>query len=102
MKPTAILINTARGGLVDEAALVDALANGTIAGAGLDVFESEQMTSDHPLLRVRNVVLTPHIGGSTQEALRRTARQLVERIAAVLKGVPMDVVNPAVWERRRI
>lgn len=101
MKPTAILINTARGALVDETALVAALSNGTLAAAGLDVFESEEMPPDHPLLKLTNVVLTPHVAGSTEEALRRTAEQLVERIAAVLGGTPMDVVNPAVWEHRR-
>jgi D-3-phosphoglycerate dehydrogenase len=101
MKPSAILINTARGSLIDEVALADALSAGTIAAAGLDVFENEQMRPDHPLLKARNAVLTPHIAGSSEEALRRTAIQLVERIVAVLGGTPMDVVNPAVWEKRR-
>jgi len=59
------------------------------------------MNSDHPLLALHNVVLTPHVAGSSEEALRRTATQLVERIVAVLGGTPMDVVNPAVWDRRR-
>lgn len=101
MKPTAILINTARGGLIDEIALADALSAGKIAAAGLDVFENEQMSGDHPLLKLPNVVVTPHIAGSTEEALRKTATQIVERIVAVLGGTPMDVVNPAVWEGRR-
>jgi D-3-phosphoglycerate dehydrogenase len=101
MKPNAILINTARGGLVDEIALAEALSAGVIAGAGLDVFENEQMSNEHPLLKLSNVVVTPHIAGSTEEALRRTATQVVERIVAVLNGTPMDVVNPDIWERRR-
>jgi len=101
MKRSAILINTARGNLIDEVALADALSAGTIAAAGLDVFESERMRADHPLLKARNAVLTPHIAGSSEEALKRTATQLVERIVAVLGGTPMDVVNPAVWDSRR-
>lgn len=101
MKPSALLINTARGGLVDENALVAALASGVIAGAGLDVFESEHMPRSHPLLTAPNVVLTPHIAGSSQDALRRTAEQLVERLVAIFEGRPTDVVNPSVLGRER-
>jgi len=101
MKPTAVLINTARGALVDEASLAAALKEFKIAGAALDVFESEHMAPNHPLLTLPNVVLSPHCAGSSIEALERTAEQLVERIVAVLKGIPMDVVNSEVWERRR-
>lgn len=101
MKRSAILVNTARGSLVDEGALVKALAEGTIGGAGLDVFESEQMPQSHPLLKAPNAILTPHVAGSTQEALKRTAEQLVERLVAIFGGKPMDVVNPAAWDRRR-
>ena len=101
MKPTAVLINTARGALVDESALAAALKGFKIAGAGLDVFESEHMASDHPLLTLPNVVLSPHCAGSSNEALERTAEELVERVLAVLRGIPMDVVNSEVWERRR-
>ena len=101
MKPSAILINTARGGLVDESALAETLSVGGIAGAGLDVFENEQMARDHPLLKLPNVTLTPHIAGSSEEALECTAIQVVERIVSVLGGTPIDVVNPAVWDRRR-
>jgi D-3-phosphoglycerate dehydrogenase len=101
MKSTAVLINTARGALVDEAALAAALKHLKIAGAGLDVFESERMPADHPLLTLPNVVLSPHCAGSSNEALERTAEQLVERVVAVLQGIPMDVVNSEVWERRR-
>jgi D-3-phosphoglycerate dehydrogenase / 2-oxoglutarate reductase len=101
MKSTAVLINTARGALIDEAALAAALKDFKIAGAGLDVFESEHMPVDHPLLSLPNVVLSPHCAGSSNEALERTAEQLVERVVSVLHGVPMDVVNSEVWERRR-
>ena len=102
MKPTAILINTARGRLVDEAALVAALSRGELAGAGLDVYESEQMLPDHPLLSLSNVVLTPHSAGSSEEALRRTAEQAAEQVVRALAGGrPANLVNPEMWDRRR-
>lgn len=102
MKPTAVLINTARGGLVDEASLVAALSRGELAGAGLDVYESEQMPPDHPLLSLSNVVLTPHSAGSSEEALRRTAEQAAERVIRALAGErPANLVNSEVWGRRR-
>lgn len=79
MRPDAILINTARGGLVDEAALAAALQSGTLSGAGLDVFSREAMPADAPLLRAPNLLLTPHIAGSSQAALRRTAEEVAGR-----------------------
>ncbi|ASJ09716.1 3-phosphoglycerate dehydrogenase [Thermococcus siculi] len=86
MKPTAILINAARGAVVDTDALVKALKEGWIAGAGLDVFEEEPLPADHPLTRLDNVVLTPHIGASTVEAQMRAGVQVAEQVVEILKG----------------
>jgi phosphoglycerate dehydrogenase-like enzyme len=82
MKPDAILVNTARGAIVEEQALVQALQERWIAGAGLDVFAEEPLRPDHPLLKLENVVLTPHLGGSTQEC----DMVLVEDTLRVLRG----------------
>ena len=86
MKPTAILINAARGAVVDTGALVKALKEGWIAGAGLDVYEEEPLPKDHPLTKLDNVVLTPHIGASTEEAQMRAGVQVAEQIVEILKG----------------
>jgi len=86
MKPTAILINAARGAVVDNEALVKALQEGWIAGAGLDVYEEEPLPKDHPLTKLDNVVLTPHIGASTEEAQMRAGVQVAEQIVEILKG----------------
>ncbi len=84
MKKTAILINTSRGGVVDTNALVKALNEGWIAGAGLDVYEEEPLPPNHPLTKLDNVVLTPHIGASTYEAQERAGIQIVEKIIEYL------------------
>ena len=86
MKPTAILINTSRGPIVDTNALVKALQEGWIAGAGLDVFEEEPLPKDHPLTKFDNVVLTPHIGASTVEAQERAGIEVAEKVVKILKG----------------
>ncbi|NJE43265.1 hydroxyacid dehydrogenase [Thermococcus sp. GR6] len=85
MKPTAILINAARGAVIDTEALVKALEEGWIAGAGLDVFEEEPLPEGHPLTKFDNVVLTPHIGASTVEAQMRAGVQVAEQIVEILK-----------------
>ena len=92
MKPTAILINTARGAIIDEAALIDALAAGRLAGAGLDVFSAEPLPPGHPLAKLPNVVLTPHCAGITPEALEAGLRMAVENIWQFLAGRPAHVV----------
>ena len=92
MKPTAILVNTARGAVVDEAALVEALRGETIRGAGLDVFEQEPMPENHPLASLPNVVLTPHSGGVTAEALETGLRLAVDNVFAAMRGKPMNRV----------
>jgi len=84
MKPKAILINTARGAVVDTEALVKALREGWIYGAGLDVYEEEPLPANHPLTRLDNVVLTPHIGASTEEAQMRAGVQVAEKIVEIL------------------
>jgi phosphoglycerate dehydrogenase-like enzyme len=86
MKPSAYLINVGRGELVDRAALVDALTQGRIAGAGLDVYWEEPPDPEDPLLQMENVVATPHIGGLTQEALARVADQVAATLRATLLG----------------
>ena len=86
MKRTAILINTARGAIVDEGALAEALEQGIIAGAGLDVFAEEPLDSRHPLRRCSNVLLTPHSAGQTREAMERMVDMMLENIQRVVKG----------------
>lgn len=92
MKLSAILINTARGAIVDESALLGALANGRIAGAGLDVFEAEPLPGGHPFTRLENVVLTPHSAGVTPEALEAGLELSIENIWNFLDGRPTNVV----------
>ncbi|MGD0907010.1 MAG: D-2-hydroxyacid dehydrogenase family protein [Candidatus Acidiferrales bacterium] len=92
MKPTAYLINTSRGPIVDEQALIAALENHTIAGAGLDVYDEEPLPADHALRRVENVVLTPHIGYVTAEKYRVFYGDAVENIQAFLSGRPVRVI----------
>ncbi len=95
MKPGAYLINTARGPIVDEAALVAALREGRIAGAGLDVYDIEPLPSDHPLRALDNVVLSPHLGYVTVENFRTCYAGVVENIRAYLDGKPIRLLQPA-------
>ena len=93
MKSTAYLINTSRGPIVDETALVEALENKTIAGAGLDAFDPEPLPSDHPLLSLDNTVLTPHLGYVTSESYAVFFREAVEDIQAFLNVSPVRALN---------
>jgi D-3-phosphoglycerate dehydrogenase len=88
MKPTAVLVNTSRGGVIDEAALYEALKAGRLFGAGLDVWEVEPPPKDHPLLQLPNVVATPHAAGGTEETQIRSALQVARQVVEVLQGKP--------------
>ncbi len=100
MKPTAYLINTARGGIVAEAALYDALTTGKLAGAGLDVFEAEPPPLGHALFELPNVIIAPHVAGVTREALDRMGLQTARNMLSVLDGEPIraNVVNTDVLD----
>ena len=100
MKPTAFVINTARGPLIDEAALVAALEAGQLAGAGLDVTEIEPVTADNPLLAMSNVLVTPHSAGHSREASAWGPESALRCTAAVIQGGrPRSIQNPAVLDR---
>jgi D-3-phosphoglycerate dehydrogenase len=97
LKPTAFLINTSRGGVIDQDALVIALREGRLAGAALDVFEPERLPGDHPLLQLPNVIVTPHVAFYSEESVHELALQGARNVAEVLAGRrPGSVVNPAV------
>jgi gluconate 2-dehydrogenase len=94
MKRSAILINASRGPTVDETALIEALKNGTIRGAGLDVFEQEPLPVDSPLLAMKNVVALPHIGSATHETRHAMARNAAENLIGALDGtLTRNIVN---------
>ncbi|SPM28876.1 Phosphoglycerate dehydrogenase or related dehydrogenase, partial [Mycobacterium terramassiliense] len=93
MKPHAYLINTSRGPIVDEAALIDALRTGRIAGAGLDVYDTEPPPPDHPLRALANVTLSPHLGYVTREMLGAFYEDTVEAVVAWLDGAPIRIAN---------
>lgn len=93
MKPTAFLINTARGAVVDEAALAQTLNKGRLAGAGVDVFTQEPPAPDHPLLGAKNCVLTPHVAWATREARERLIETVAENLQRYMEGKPQNVVS---------
>ncbi len=98
-KTSAYIVNTARGGIIDEIALHAALAEGRIAGAGLDVFEREPPEAQHPLFKLPNVVLAPHMAGVTRESLDRMGVLMVQNVLSVLDGQPLldNVVNKEIY-----
>ena len=102
LRPTAVLINTARGGIVDTAALVEALQLGLLAGAGLDVLEAEPIDPASPLLRMEQVIVTPHAAWYSEEGRSDLKRRAAEEAVRVLRGErPRHCVNPEVWGRLR-
>lgn len=102
LAPGAILINTARGPLIDEAAVLAALESGRLAGAGIDVWEKEPVPDGHPLFLHPRVVATPHMAAYTDEGRRRSHVAAAELVLAALRGEqPATLVNPEVWPRRR-
>ncbi|MBI4183534.1 MAG: hydroxyacid dehydrogenase [Proteobacteria bacterium] len=102
MRPGALFLNTARGGIHDEAALHEALASGHLGGAGLDVWDPEPPALDHPLLKLDNVILSPHTAGATEESRRNTALWAVEQWRAIWRGErPPRLINADAWPRYR-
>jgi len=93
MKPTAFLINTSRGPLIDEPALAEALNAGRLAGAGLDVLSAEPPAADNPLLTAKNCYITPHIAWATRSARQRLLSIAIDNVAAFVAGKPQNVVN---------
>jgi D-3-phosphoglycerate dehydrogenase / 2-oxoglutarate reductase len=101
MKPGAYLINASRGPVVDEAALIEALQEGHLAGAGLDVFDPEPPAPDNPLLHMDNVVVTPHLAANTVQSSRRCSHSVADQILQMLAGEqPTFLLNPTVWPGR--
>ena len=100
MRHDAFLINCSRGAVVDEVALVEALKEGWIAGAALDVFEKEPVDPDNPLLAMDNVIVTPHFAGVSLDSSKKKGVEIVRRLVSVLEEkLPDGLVNPEVWDR---
>jgi D-3-phosphoglycerate dehydrogenase len=101
MRKNAVLVNVARGPVVDEAAITEALQHRRIRGAALDVFDKQPLTTDHTLMKLDNVVITPHQAGLTLEAVERMSEGAAREVVRLLNGEkPLNFVNPEVWERR--
>jgi len=94
MKPSAYIVNTSRGPIIQETALIEALEKGSIAGAGLDVYDQEPLSSDHPYVSLPNTVLTPHVGYVTKESFKTYFSQALEDVTAWLEGRPVRVLTP--------
>jgi phosphoglycerate dehydrogenase-like enzyme len=102
MRPGTYLVNVARGALVDEAALVEALRSGHLAGAGLDVFDPEPPAANNPLFSLPNTICTTHVGSYTGAGVRKMHVQCAEQVASALRGErPANLVNPEVWGKQR-
>lgn len=102
MKPSAFLINVARGQLIDDVALATALRGGIIGGAALDVFSQQPMTDDHPFRQLDNVLLTPHLASLTRESMELTSRIACEELLRIFRGErPHNLANPEVWDAAR-
>ena len=101
MKPTSYLISVSDATVIDQAALLDVLREGRIAGAALDVFETHPVAPDDPLITLDNVVFTPHLGGATEETIERHSQMIVDDVLRFFEGVrPQNLVNPEVWDSR--
>lgn len=101
MRRNAVLVNVSRGPVVDEAAIAEALVHCRIRGAALDVFDKQPLATDHPLMALDNVILTPHQAGLTVEAVERMSEGAAQETVRLLKGEkPLNLVNPEVWDRR--
>ncbi len=101
MKPGAHLINVSRGGVIDEIALIAALRDGHLGGAGLDVFEQEPTPVDNPLLQLENVVATPHTAGNTHQGAERMLRDAIDQIEQLAAGERLThLLDPAIWPGR--
>ena len=102
LKPTAYVVNASRGSVIDELALLKALEERTIAGAALDVFEDKSPQPGHPVTRVKNLMITPHIAGNTVDAHTRIGMQCASEAIRILNGQqPQNFVNPEVWDRHQ-
>jgi D-3-phosphoglycerate dehydrogenase len=102
MKPSAYLLNTARGTIIDEAALVQAVQNKQIAGAAVDVYDPEPPVRGNPLIHTDNIIVTPHMGAQTAESLYNMATMVAQSVIDVLEGRrPQFIVNPEIWETRK-
>jgi D-3-phosphoglycerate dehydrogenase len=103
MKPNALIVNVSRGPVIDDVALVDALREGRIAGAALDVFATQPLPPEHPFLQFENVIVTPHMAGITEESMERMGTGAAAEALRVLSGeLPLNLVNPEVLNRYRM